>query len=116
VEKIYFKDRDVRYFPTAYRFQQIRRVENSSGQKIEQLMGDVVELPRKFWPLPHEFYDMVLLKLGYEYAVSKLEKDRAGMYVDPRTYSRAKAKLEGELEAVAKKLRDYEGFADLVTG
>ncbi len=96
VEKIYFAERDVRYFPAAYRFQEVRRVENSAGQKIDQLIGDVIQLPRKWWPIPKEFYELTSLKAGYEEAFSRLEEDRAQGAVDASTYSMAK-----EYEAIS---------------
>ncbi len=114
VEKIYFTERDVRFFPSAYRFQEVRRVENSAGQKIDQLIGDVLEVPRKYWPVPKEFYELTSLKEGYEEALSKLEEDRAQGSVDVATYSQVKPKLQSEMEAITKKLREYEGISDLM--
>jgi len=115
VEKIYFTERDVRYFPSAYRFQEVRRVENSAGQKIDQLIGEVLEVPRKYWPVPKEFYELTILKGGYEDAISKLEEDHAQGSVDEATYSQVKTRLQAEMDAITKKLREYEGISVLMT-
>ena len=115
VEKIYFAERDVRYFPSAYRFQEVRRVENSAGQKMDQLIGEVLEVPRKYWPVPKEFYELTALRGGYEDAMSRLEEDRAEGSVDPATYSHVRARLQAEMEVLSKKLMEYEGISDLMT-
>jgi len=115
VEKIYFTERDVRYFPSAYRFQEVRRVENSAGQKMDQLIGEVLEVPRKYWPVPREFYELTALRGGYEDALSRLEEDHEQGSVDAATYSQVKARLQAEMEVIVKKLREYEGMRDLMT-
>jgi hypothetical protein len=114
VEKIYFTERDVRYFPSAYRFQEVRRVENSAGQKMDQLIGEVLEVPRKYWPVPTEFYELTALRGGYQDALSRLEEDRAQGSVDAATYSKVKSRLQAEMEVVAKKLRAHDGISDLM--
>src|SRR5207245_10769579 len=46
-EKIYFTERDVRNFPSTYRFPAARSVENRAGQKQDQLTGEATADARK---------------------------------------------------------------------
>jgi len=115
VDKIHFSDRDVRYFPVAYRFQEVNRVETGTGSKIEQLVGELLEMPREFWPLPDEYFHLVTSERGYEEALAKLDQDSKSGAVDPRTYGRLKEKIQSELAGIAKKLRDYEAIRELLT-
>jgi len=114
VDKIRFSDRDVRYFPVAYRFQEVRRIETGTGSKIEQLVGDAVELPRDYWPVPKEYYELVTSKAGCEDALAKLEDDSKLGAVGPQAYQRIKTKLENDLEDVKKKLKGYEAIGELM--
>ncbi len=114
VDKIYFSERDVRYFPTAYRFQEIRRVETGTGAKIDELVGEVVELPREYWPVPKEYFDLMASRTSYQEALVKLESDSKSGSIDSQTNQRLKTKLERELESVTKKLKDYEGVSDIM--
>ncbi len=114
VDKIYFGERDVRYFPTAYRFQEIRRVETGTGAKIDELVGEVVELPREYWPVPKEYFDLVASRASYQDALAKLESDSKSGSIDSQTHQRLKTKFERELESVTKKLKDYEGVSDIM--
>jgi hypothetical protein len=114
VDKIHFSERDVRYFPIAYRFQEIRRVETGIGTKIEEPLGEVVELPREHWPVPKEYFDLMASRVSYEEALVKLEGDAKNGSIDPQTRQRMKTKLERELEGVTKKLKDYEGISDIM--
>jgi len=115
VEKIYFAGRDVRYFPSAYRFQEIRRAQDSSGKKIDQLIGEVREVPRKDWPIPKEFYELVASKIGYETALAKLESDFGNRELTPEAYSRIRPRLQSELDRIVTKLKPYQGLDQVMT-
>ncbi len=114
VDKIYFSERDVRYFPIAYRFQEIRRVETGAGHKIEEPVGEVVELPREHWPVPREYFDLMASRTSYEESLAKLEGDAKNGSIDPQTHQRLKTKVQRDLEGVIKKLKDYEGMNDVM--
>jgi hypothetical protein len=114
VDKIYVSERDVRYFPVAYRFQEVQRVETGTGGKIEQPVGDVVELSRENWPIPKEFFELVTSKAGYEEALTKLEEDTQSGSVDSQTQQRIKSKLQKGLEDVSKRLKEYEALDELM--
>jgi hypothetical protein len=114
VDKIYFGERDVRYFPIAYRFQEVRRVETGAGTKIEEPVGEVVELPREHWPVPKEYFDLMASRTSYEEALVKLEGDAKSGSIDSQTHQRLKTKIERELEGVTRKLKDYEGMNDIM--
>jgi len=115
VEKIYFANRDVRYFPSAYRFQEIRRIEDSSGKKIDQLIGEVREVPRKYWPIPKEFYALITSKSGYETALAKLESDFGNQELTPEAYSRIRHTLQNELDRIVIKLKPYQGLDQVMS-
>jgi len=114
VDKIYVSERDVRYFPVAYRFQEVQRVETGTGAKIEQPVGDVVELSRENWPIPKEFFELVTSKAGYEEALTKLEEDSQSGSVDSQTQQRVKSKLQKGLEDVSKRLKEFEALSELM--
>jgi len=114
VDKIYVSERDVRYFPVAYRFQEVQRVETGTGAKIEQPVGDVIELSRENWPVPKEFFELVTSKAGYEEALTKLEEDSRNGSVDSQAQQRIKSKLQKGLEDVSKKLKEFEALNELM--
>lgn len=114
VDKIYFSERDVRYFPVAYRFQEIRRVETGAGAKIDQLVGDVVELPRDHWPVPKEYYELTTSKAACEDALAKLEVDSEQGSIGPRAYQRIREKVQKDLEDLSKNLAKYEAISELM--
>ena len=90
-------------------------MENSAGQKMDQLIGEVMEVPRKYWPVPREFYELTALRRGYEDALSRLEEDREQGSVEAATYSQVKGRLQAEMEVIVKKLKEYEEIGDLMT-
>jgi hypothetical protein len=115
VDKIYFADRDVRYFPVAYRFQEISRVETGTGSKIEQLVGEVVRLPTDMWPAPTEYYRLVVESKASEDALTKLEADHVQGRVEKGTYEATKKKLLGEAESLTKKLRPFSELDEIMS-
>jgi hypothetical protein len=114
VDKIYFAERDVRYFPVAYRFQEVQRVETGTGAKIEQLMGDIVQLPRKNWPIPAEYFDLISSKAGCEQALKKVEEDFGQGLVTSSVHEKTRARLQKELEGISKKLKEYEALSEIM--
>jgi len=116
VEKIYFSERDVRYFPAAYRFQEVQRMDTGTGSKTAQLVGSEVQLPREYWPVPSEYFELAVSRAATEDAITKLEQDHADHKVDDRTYDRLRRALEGEMEAVTKKLRRYADVEETMGG
>ena len=114
VDKIHLGERDVRYFPIAYRFQEVRRVETGAGTRIDELVGEVVELPREHWPVPKEYFDLLASRTSYEESLAKLEGDAKSGSIDPQAHQRLKAKIQRELDGVTKKLKDYEGINDIM--
>ncbi len=115
VDKIRFSDRDVRYIATAYRFQEVSRVETSTGAKIDQLVGDVTELPRQYWPVPREVFDLIISKAAYEEALVKLQEDSKRGLISPQLYERNKTRFQKSLENASRKLHDYEAVTALLT-
>ncbi len=114
VDKIYFAERDVRYFPVAYRFQEIRRVETGTGSKIDQLVGEVVELPKETWPVPTEYFKLVASRKGCEEALTKLEEDSAQGLIARQAYQEIKTKLQKELDGISKRLKNYEAITEVM--
>jgi hypothetical protein len=114
VDKIYVSERDVRYFPVAYRFQEVQRVETGAGSKLEQPVGDVIELSRENWPIPKEFFELVTTKAGYEDALIKLDEDSRSGSVDSQAQQRIKSKLQKGLDDVSKRLKEFEALTDLM--
>lgn len=115
-EKIYFSDRDVRYFPAAYRFQEVQRIDTGTSSKSIQLVGDEVKLPMEYWPVPYEYYDLTLSKASLEDGMARLEQDRVDQVVDEKTYGRLKRELEQEKDNIAKKLKRYAEVEDVIGG
>jgi hypothetical protein len=113
-DKIYFSDRDVRYFPAAYRFQEVSRVETGTGTKIEQLVGSVAELPREYWPVPREYFELVAARGASDDALAKVEEDHSLGVIDDRTYEEAKRSLKQEMETLSRKLKVYDEIGEAV--
>jgi hypothetical protein len=113
VEKIYFSERDVRYFPTAYRFQEVRKMETGTGKTV-QLVGDPVALPKDFWPIPAEYFELTIAKETADEALSKLQQDKAGGVVDDRAFERISRSLADEREGIERKLKRYAEVAGLM--
>ena len=74
VEKLRYAPNDVRYILTAYRFQKIKEIDSFRGDSSEPI-GDVFELPKSSWPIPVEFYLLLVKKFGYEQSLKRLHTD-----------------------------------------
>jgi hypothetical protein len=114
VEKIYVGERDVRYFPAAYRFQEVSRSETSSGSKTEQLVGAEVRLPAKYWAVPAEAYQLIVEREACMKALDKLEEDVRRGSVDAEEYRRMKEGLTRSLSETEKRLKNYGEIVSLI--
>lgn len=114
VDKIYFSERDVRYFPAAYRFQETNRLETGTGAKIEQSVGDIVAFPREYWPIPKEYFELVASKAACEDTLAKVEEDFRQGLVSRQTSQKMRRKLQDDLEAILKRLKEYDKIAEVI--
>jgi hypothetical protein len=114
VDKIYFADRDVRYFPVAYRFQEVSRVETGSGSRIEQLVGEVIRLPVDLWPVPPDYYRLVIESKASDDALSKLEEDHRSGQTDDKNYESTKKKLRERSDVISRRLKQFSELDDIM--
>lgn len=73
VEKLRYAANDVRYVLTAYRFRKIKEIDSFRGDRIESF--ELFEIPKPFWPIPYEFYQLFLKKYGCDEALKKINSD-----------------------------------------
>lgn len=70
VEKLRYSYNDVRYILTAYRFRKTKEIDSFRGDRTKSL--ELFEIPKLFWPVPDEFYQLLSKKHGYSEALKKI--------------------------------------------
>jgi hypothetical protein len=93
VDKIKLGPRDVRYFLTAYLFQEIQTLETSTGQ-ITKPVGSLLFVPLQYWPISREYFMLKSTLVGCESALAKLEEDLKDGHISSSTYEFEKSRLE----------------------
>ena len=114
VEKLKYASNDVRYILTSYRFQKIKEIDSFRGESSQPL-GDVFELPKPTWPLPDEFYLLLLKKSGYEKALKKINSDFDSKFIPRGKYEDLNNDYTKNLNQTQSKLDSkYSGLEELV--
>jgi hypothetical protein len=114
VEKLKYASNDVRYILTSYRFQKIKEIDSFRGESSQPL-GDVFELPKHTWPLPDEFYLLLLKKSGYEKALKKINSDFDSKFIPRGKYEDLNNDYTKNLNQTQSKLDSkYSGLEELV--
>jgi hypothetical protein len=113
-EKLKYASNDVRYILTSYRFQKIKEIDSFRGES-SQPIGDVVELPKKTWPIPDEFYLLLAKKHGYEESLKKLHSDYDSDIIPRGKYETLNSDYKKSLDQINEKLDSkYSGLEALV--
>ena len=111
VEKLRYAANDVRYILTAYRFRKIKEIDSFRGDRIESL--ELFEIPKLFWPIPDEFYQLVSNKYSYSEALKAINSrfDEGfilrGKYEDlNREFSESLSQIQNRISAKFPKLEE----------
>jgi hypothetical protein len=114
VEKLNLAKKDIRYLPTAYRFQETKKVESSSGKSIREPVGPVIELPREYFPVPSELISLHVQKTSLCSVLKKIEDDFAQGKTSEPLYTSMRTEYETTLETVTKQLEEQNELVKLL--
>jgi hypothetical protein len=114
VEKLHVGKKDVRYLLNAYRFQETRKIHSSSGEVIREPVGDVIEIPRKHFPVPSEVLQLLICKTGLDCVLNKLEEDFGQGNVGETLYQTMKTEYAGLIEDVCERLKEHDELVKLL--
>ncbi len=73
VEKLRYTSKDVRYILTAYQFRKVSEIDSFRGDRVKFL--DSFDIPKLFWPIPDEFYQILSQKHGLKESLKKINSD-----------------------------------------
>jgi hypothetical protein len=111
VERTKLGPRDVRYFLTAYRFQETQVLETKNGP-VTKRVGAVVAVPLRYWPIPSEFFLLKSDQVGYESALAKLDEDLKKGRISKNTYEFERAHLHKLSLRTKEKLESFKAIED----
>lgn len=114
VEKLNVAKKDIRYLPTAYRFQETHKVESSSGQAIREPVGPVIELPREYFPVPSELISLHVQKTSLNRVLNKIDEDLSQGKISEPLYQTMRTEYETMLETVTKQLTEHNELFTLL--
>jgi hypothetical protein len=114
VEKLNVEKKDIRYLPTAYRFQETHKVESSSGQTIRKPVGPVIELPREYFPVPSELICLHVQKTSLDRVINKIDEDLSQGKISEPLYQTMRTEYETMLETVTKQLSEHNELVTLL--
>ena len=114
VEKLYIGKKDVRYLLTAYRFQETRKVESSSGQVIRKPVGAVIEIPREHFPIPSEVLQLLMCKTSLDCVLNRIEEDFGRGKISETLYQTMRTEYDGLMEDVCERLKEHNELVKLL--
>ena len=114
VEKLYIGKKDVRYLLTAYRFQETRKVESSSGQVIRKPVGAVIEIPREHFPIPSEVLQLLMCKTSLDCVLNRIEEDFGRGKISETLYQTMRTEYEKLMEDVCERLKEHNELVKLL--
>jgi hypothetical protein len=114
VEKLNLGKKDIRFLPTAYRFQETKKVESSSGQSIREPLGPVIELPREYFPVPSGLISLHVQKSSLCSVLEKIEDDFGQGKISEPLYTSMRTDYEAMLEKLTKQLEEQNELVKLL--
>ena len=114
VEKLYIGKKDVRYLLNAYRFQETRQVESSSGQVIRKPVGAVIEIPREHFPVPSEVLQLLMCKTSLDCVLNRIEEDFGRGKISETLYRTMRTEYERLMEDVCERLKEHNELVKLL--
>ncbi|MDG6222993.1 MAG: hypothetical protein IAX21_01190 [Candidatus Bathyarchaeota archaeon] len=106
VEKLNLGKKDVRFLLAAYRFQEMQTVESSSGEKIREAIGPVIELPRECFPVPTQLLSLQVQKTSLSKVLNKLDDDLAQGKISESIYQTMRREYQTVFRNVVNQLQD----------
>jgi hypothetical protein len=107
VEKLNVGKKDIRFLLTAYRFQEMHQLESSSGEKIREATGPVIELPRDCFPVPKELFPLHVEKTSLSKVITKLDDDLAQGKISEPIYQSMRTEYENKLKTICSQLQEH---------
>jgi len=114
VEKLYIGKKDVRYLLTAYRFQETRKVQSSSGQVIREPVGTVIEIPREHFPVPSEVLQLLMCKTSLDCVLNRIDEDFGRGKISETLYQTMRTEYEKLMEDVCERLKEHNELVKLL--
>ncbi|MCK4885638.1 hypothetical protein KAS24_06150, partial [Candidatus Bathyarchaeota archaeon] len=114
VEKLYIGKKDVRYLLTAYRFQETRKVQSSSGQVIRKPVGAVIEIPREHFPIPLEVLQLLMCKTSLDCVLNRIDEDFGRGKISETLYQTMRTEYKGLMEDVCERLKEHNELVKLL--
>lgn len=114
VEKLNVGKKDIRFLLTAYRFQEMHNVESSSGEKIREAIGPVIELPRNCFPVPLGLLSLQVQKTSLSKVLNKLEDDLAQGKISEPIYQTMRTEYETKFKNVCNQLQEHNELVTLL--
>ncbi|UCC58869.1 MAG: hypothetical protein JSW14_02930, partial [Candidatus Bathyarchaeum sp.] len=106
--------KDVRYLLTAYRFQETRKVESSSGQVIRKPVGAIIEIPREHFPIPSEVHQLLMCKTSLDSVLNRIEEDFGRGKISETLYRTMRTEYEKLMEDVCERLKEHNELVKLL--
>lgn len=111
VEKLRYSSNDVKYILTAYRFRKTKEIDSFRGDRTKSL--ELFEIPKLFWPVPDEFYQLLSKKHGISESLKKINSDfdngsiLRGKYEDlNREFSESLSQIQNKLSTKFPELEE----------
>ncbi|MCW4021678.1 MAG: hypothetical protein NWF02_00740 [Candidatus Bathyarchaeota archaeon] len=114
VEKLNLGKKDIRFLLAAYRFQEMRDVESSSGEIIREAAGPVIELPRGCFPVPKSLLSLQVEKSSLSKVLTKLDDDLAQGKISEPIYQSMRSEYENTFKTVCDQLDEHNKLVVLL--
>jgi len=113
VEKLRYSSNNVRYILTSYRFKKIKEIDSFRGDRTKSL--ELFEIPKLFWPIPDEFFQLTSKKYGINEAIKKINSDFDNDLILRGKYDDLNREFSENLSKIQKKLSaKFSGLEDLI--
>lgn len=113
VEKLRYSSNDVKYVLTSYRFKKIKEIDSFRGDRTKSL--ELFEIPKLFWPIPDEFYQLLSKKYGIGEALKKINSDFDNDLILRGKYEDLNREFSEILSQIQNKLSSkFSGLEELI--
>jgi len=113
VEKLRYTSNDVRYVLTAYRFKKTKEIDSFRGDRTKSL--DSFEIPKLFWPIPDEFFQLLSKKYGISESLKKINSDFDNNFILRGKYEDLNREFSEKLSQIKNTLNaKFSGLEELI--
>ncbi len=114
VEKLRYSHNDVKYALVAYRFKKIEKIDSFRGDRSKSL--ELFEIPKIFWPVPDEFFQLISKKYGIGETLKKINSDFDNDLILRGKYEDLTREFSENLSQIQKKLSTkFSGLEELIS-